>query len=146
MESGWKESYALMESGDVLLWRPYDDLSQHLIKQSMQKLGILDIEVLRTSDGIQCITWDFEQPMFRLPPIPSNLPDLNGNNDEEVVKLVKSAGMLDHQIVGLTNKGHVLMFQGSPAIFRAEEGNGNREMEINGLWIYVCCSPVQNCH
>ncbi len=145
--SGDEESYALMESGDVLLWAPYDDQSQNLIRQTMQKLGIIDAEVHRTSDGtIQCLIWDFEQPMYRLPPIPSNLSNLNGTKDETEVKLVKIAGLRSVRIIGLTNKGHVLLFEGHDRRIGAKRGNQNYETEIGGQWIYVRCSHASNCH
>lgn len=146
VESGGRESYVLMESGDVLLWTPYDDQSQTQMRQTMQQLGLVDAKVFTTSDDtIQCITWDFEQPIYRLPPIPSNLPDLNGDKNEEEVKLVKIAGFWYHRMVGLTNRGHLLIFDGHPDEIRAEGGNQDQGMQMGGQWTYVCCSHLPNC-
>jgi SCF-associated factor 1 len=69
-----------------------------------------------TSDHqIQCFSWELRMDPFVLPPIPE-LPDLSctglpNEKLQERTKLVKIASF-DNNLIGLTNKGHVLKYYG----------------------------------
>ncbi|KAG6886234.1 hypothetical protein C0993_010796 [Termitomyces sp. T159_Od127] len=78
------------------------------------------------SDGsIPCVTWDLKEDPARLPLIPL-LPELPGQDSEQPTQLIQIAG-LDAQIIGLTNKGHVLQF-----------GNlESKETSSAGSWEYL---------
>ena len=77
-------------------------------------MAIVDDGTRELVPDIPCYPWSLQglDPV-RLPPIPFHLPSLpNSNLPEEVVNkdtiLIKIAAM-DNIIIGLTNKGHVLM-------------------------------------
>ena len=60
---------------------------------------------------VPCVPWSLEMPPTRLPPIPPlpNLPDNGVQEEERRVELIQIAGF-DNFLVGLTNMGHVLIF------------------------------------
>lgn len=119
-------SSILTESGDVLVYWPFIGSFKELIDEKMQELDSSDDEILKAAakarptdsepDVVPCHWWVLQgvDPV-RLPPIPvSSLPELQYTGiaqdrlDEET-KLVKIAS-LDNNIIGLTNKGHVLRY------------------------------------
>ena len=119
-EAGWSFSAVLTESGDVLV---YWQSSGSMGKAFKEKMSVMDgydgsgESRVRPDKNyrIQCATWQMEQDPFRLRPIP-DLPLLQSNGlsekeQAEPTKLVRIAGM-DNVLMGLTNKGHVLKYDG----------------------------------
>jgi SCF-associated factor 1 len=86
-----------------------------------------DKKAVGTADGtIPCVTWSYDEDPLRLPSIPT-LPSLGRLGEEDQpTQLVKIAGLEGH-LIGLTNKGHVL-------IFRALEDEATAPQ---GRWHYV---------
>ncbi|KAH8093827.1 RCC1/BLIP-II [Cristinia sonorae] len=119
VESGWAFTALLMESGDVLVYWPCSGEMQEKIGERFRVFDGIEGSKAIPSDEepnvIPCYIWTLEgvDPV-RLPPIPHQLPDLlaTGLSEEEnrkETRLVKIAGM-DNNLIGLTNKGHVLRF------------------------------------
>lgn len=120
VESGWSYTSVLTESGDVLVYWPGHGRmlhELHRIQSELDKQG--DATKAKVSsdrpDIIPCHVWDLTTvDPVRLASIPTNLPRLGGTGlpadvlDGET-KLVKIAG-LDNNLIGLTNKGHVLKY------------------------------------
>lgn len=84
----------------------------------------------REPHAIPCYTWTMQgvDPV-RLPGIPvHDLPELHGTGStvEGETKIVKIAGA-DNAIIGLTNKGHVLMYHTL----------GNETRNPRQSWVYV---------
>lgn len=90
----------------------------------MNEQGSKKASVL-SDNSIPCVTWDLNEDPAQLPLIPL-LPELPGGDGEKSTQLIQIAGM-DAQIIGLTNKGHVLKF-----------GNlQSKETSRAGSWEYV---------
>ena len=107
-------SAILTRSGDVLAqWfgvDRYNVAMAKLDKDKSTRAVVLDGETV-----IPCHTWEVEMDPVKLPCIPS-LPDLQmtGLPEEErrkKTKLIKITS-IDHSLIGLTNKGHVLKIDG----------------------------------
>jgi SCF-associated factor 1 len=85
---------------------------------------------------ISCRVWDMTAvDPVRLPHIPGGLPKLSGmplEKEGEETKLVKIAGM-DNHLIGLTNKGHVLIF----------DRLSGEDTYQQGRWQYVCLLTVK---
>ncbi|TBU47471.1 RCC1/BLIP-II [Dichomitus squalens] len=126
VESGWSFSSLLTQSGDVLVYWPNGGRLKEIIDQKAEELDKLDNEELKAAakarpteaepNVVPCYWWVLHgADPVRLPPIPSgSLPALphTGLTQEaldEETKLVKIAA-LDNNIIGLTNKGHVLRY------------------------------------
>lgn len=123
MECGWSFCAVLTQSGDVLVWWPFDgDRAWYDDKmKEMDEQGD-DTKAKAIEEGainvIPCSVWQHEFTPRRLPPIPVRmLPDLShhveeaqGDSNWTGIKLVKVAAM-EGGLVGLTNKGHVLFFR-----------------------------------
>lgn len=84
-------------------------------RQGSSTMAIVDDDPTKIVPNIPCYLRSLEgvDPV-RLPPIPSHLPALaNANLPKEVAtketKLIKIAAM-ENMVIGLTNKGHVLMY------------------------------------
>ncbi|KAI1796783.1 RCC1/BLIP-II [Ganoderma leucocontextum] len=126
VESGWAFSSILTQSGDVLVYWPFVGRLKEVIDGKMEEFDSSNDEALHAAakarpteaepNVVPCHWWVLHgvDPV-RLPPIPaSSLPELRyaGLAEEafdEETKLVKIAA-LDNNIIGLTNKGHVLRY------------------------------------
>ncbi|PCH36203.1 RCC1/BLIP-II [Wolfiporia cocos MD-104 SS10] len=121
VESGWAFCSTLTASGDVLVWWPFGNRMKEARSAKESELdaqGDATKAVPTAQDPyvIPCYTWEMQgiDPVL-LPPILSGglpeLPDAGLSEEDEAAgtKLVKIAG-LDDAIIGLTNKGHVLMY------------------------------------
>lgn len=112
-----------MQSGDVLVYWPFEGRMKAAIAAKNveldQQSAATQTKALPTVEEprvIPCYSWNLQNVHpVRLPPIPDQaLPRLTGTGlsheelDDET-KLIKIASM-DNIIVGLTNKGHVLMY------------------------------------
>ncbi|KAG5647470.1 hypothetical protein DXG03_009401 [Asterophora parasitica] len=87
----------------------------------MDSQGNKTAAVLPDTNTIPCETWDLNEDPVRLPSLPP-LPTLtNGDEDEKPTQLVQIAG-LDGHLIGLTNKGHVLKFDGLDSAETSSEG------------------------
>ncbi|PIL24865.1 hypothetical protein GSI_12752 [Ganoderma sinense ZZ0214-1] len=143
VESGWSFSSILTESGDVLVYWPSSGRFKEAIDKKMEEFDSSDDEVFvaatkaRPSESepsvVPCHWWVLHgADLVRLPPIPaSSLPEIRGTGlaqdalDRET-KLVKIAA-LDNNIIGLTNKGHVLRYG---ELYGGEEN-------LTGHWEYL---------
>lgn len=141
VECGWVFSAALTESGDVFVWWPFEQGMTQAYATRMHEMNAEGGKDARaTRDGvIPCVTWDMPHNPIRLPALPRlptlSHPDGYGNDDDDSrveTKFVKIAAM-DHHLIGLTNKGHVLKFDNlhNGDILRAEGMQAQRQ------WIYV---------
>ena len=133
IECGWMFSTILTGSGDVLLYWPHRGNLQHFIDandRASNKQGDGN-EARASEDGtIPCVMSVIQADPYRLPAIPAlpNLPDA-GLTEEQLdreTKLIKIAAY-DNNLVGLTNKGHVLKFGGL----------GSRKEYLRSRWEYV---------
>lgn len=115
IECDWTFCTILTKAGDVLVYWPYSGGLNRQIEQTETDLNQQgDKNAYPTEDHcIPCVTTVIEADPFRLPPIPTTLPDLvNGLSEEErdaETRLIRIAAY-DNTLVGLTNKGHVLKF------------------------------------
>ena len=148
VESGWSFSSILTESGDVLVYWPGSGSFQEVIDEKMEELDSSDDERFKAAtqarpaeaepNVVPCHSWALHgADPVRLPPIPaSNLPVLGYAGlsqdilDQETM-LVKIAA-LDNNIIGLTNKGHVLRYG---QLYDEEE-------YLTGRWEYVSCTTL----
>lgn len=125
IECGWMFSCILTRSGDILVWWPFSEQVDTCIQNEMNQKG-RDASTPR--DGaIPCVPWALDLEPKRLPSIPP-LPDLaNGASiEQKPTQLIQVAG-LDGCLIGLTNKGHVLIF-----------GSLDNEVAASrGSWKYV---------
>ncbi|KZP09892.1 RCC1/BLIP-II protein [Athelia psychrophila] len=107
IDCGWRFSSMLNKAGDVFIWFPFDERPWRAVTEheAANSAKILDIN----ENEIPCATWDLHQDTFKLPPLP-DLPSLSASAEsEDTVNLVKIAGF-DNCLIGLTNHGHVLLF------------------------------------
>ncbi|KAG6910020.1 hypothetical protein DXG01_013744 [Tephrocybe rancida] len=113
IECGWAFSSVLTVTGDVFIWWPFSgETAQRIraINNQMNEQGDKKASA-QPDNSIPCVTWDLNEDPARLPSIPT-LPDLpDGGNEDKPTQLIQIAG-LDEHIIGLTNKGHVLKFNG----------------------------------
>jgi len=127
VECGWMFSCVLVKSGAVYAWWPFSGSLRWEIASRDWEMDTYPDSFAQGVEGVvQCAPWDTGLIPERLPPLPP-LPVLSREGEgAEETKLVKIAG-LDEQIIGLTNKGHVLMFTGAPSGLA----------EAHGRWTYV---------
>ncbi|KAF9453914.1 RCC1/BLIP-II [Macrolepiota fuliginosa MF-IS2] len=114
IECGWSFSSALLKNGEVLVWWPTTGSLAEIIRAEGDRLDNQSIGQAQAVDGvIPCHTWTVTLDPVLLPSLPP-LPDIT-NAEEEFKKnpprLIEVGGMED-QLVGLTNYGHVLKYNG----------------------------------
>ncbi|KAL6307246.1 RCC1/BLIP-II [Sparassis latifolia] len=122
IESGWSFSSVLTQSGDVLVYWPFDGRTQQVIATTNEELDQSPSPATRARvsatepDVIPCHWWVMQDvEPTRLPAIPTgSLPQLLGTGLSQDLlgketKLIKIAA-LDNTVIGLTNKGHVLKY------------------------------------
>ena len=116
VECGRRFSAVLTKSGDVYAWWTSEGTLGGRYKAGMAELGKDEFTNI-PYDGtvIPCHFWEINDDPVKLPPLP-DLPDLPGTGlpEEErqkETKLIKIAAF-DASLIGLTNKGHVLMLDG----------------------------------
>ncbi|PSR71036.1 hypothetical protein PHLCEN_2v13084 [Hermanssonia centrifuga] len=137
VECGWGFTSILTQSGNVLVFWPQSGrIFDHLqvINSQFDQQGI-ETKAKISADHpevIPCHVWDLQgfDPVI-LPPIPENLPEiphtgLSVEEQDKPTKLIKISGM-DNNIIGLTNKGHVLRF----------DGLNNENSYSRGRWEYL---------
>ena len=118
IECGWEFSVILMRSGDVYAWWPFGGTFEDQYWEAMTKLDkdkSTKAIVPYYEAVIPCYTWEINKDPTKLPVLP-DLPNLlaTGLSKEEQrkeTKLIKIAA-LNHCLIGLTNKGHVLKIDG----------------------------------
>ena len=118
IECGWGFSTVLTKSGDVYAWWPFGDTFENQYRRNMAELDLNEsTKAIVDNNGtvIPCHTWEINENPVKLPLLP-DLPDLpaTGLHQEALrkeTKLIKIAA-LDHCLIGLTNKGHVLKIDG----------------------------------
>ena len=131
---GWAFSATLTESGDVLVFWPHSRRMKAAISARMQALDNQNLPgVIPAADRpgvIPCNPYVLEgvDPVKLFPLTTGDLPELRGTGTtvEGETKIVKIAG-LEHSIIGLTNKGHVLIYH----------VNDRERPQLPGQWIYV---------
>ena len=134
IECGWGFCTVLTKSGDVYAWWPLEGTLGDRYKASMVELDRDEsMKAITPHDRtvIPCHTWEIDEDPVKLPPLP-DLPDLPGTGLAEEgrqkgTKLIKIAAS-DACLIGLTNNGHVLKFDGLYS-----EGTMR-------TWCYVCMS------
>ena len=118
IECGWEFSTVLTKSGDVYAWWPFGGTFQDQYQEAIAKLDKDESTkaiVHHEEMVVMCYTWEIKKDPVKLPILP-NLPDLPGMELQEEghrkeTKLIKIAA-LNHCLIGLTNKGHVLKIDG----------------------------------
>ncbi|KAG6810891.1 hypothetical protein H0H92_009921 [Tricholoma furcatifolium] len=110
VECGWNFSSVLTTSGEVYVWWPFSgEIANRIRAMNAALQGRTNRAEALPDKSIRCVTCDLDFDPVQLPPIPV-LPDLaNGADDGKPTQLIQIAGM-NEQIVGLTNKGHVLKY------------------------------------
>ena len=119
IKCGWGTCIVLMESGDVYMWGLNDLHLGDLYDEAMKELDKDESTKATVPDGgtvIPCHTWGVDMDPIKLPILP-DLPDLPETRlpEEECrkeTKLIKIAALV-YTIIGLTNKGHVLVIDRS---------------------------------
>ena len=125
-------SAVLTKSGDIYVWLVSRGALGDRYKEGIAELDKDEsTKAIIPDDGtvIPCHTWEINQDPVKLPILPE-LPDFPGTGlpEEErmkEIKLIKIAA-LSHELVGLTNKGHVLVL------------DGLYDEDPTGTWHYVC--------
>ncbi|ESK97802.1 f-box protein [Moniliophthora roreri MCA 2997] len=127
VECGWAFSAVLTKSGDVLVWWPFSGRLKERFDEKMAEMDRDgDKKVLPIEDNtIPCIPWEVEEHPTLLPPLPP-LPDFSEEKSDKETRLIQIAGYEDH-LIGLTNKGHVLLF----------DSLGGDTSVQNGRWTYL---------
>ncbi|KAF5387338.1 hypothetical protein D9757_005797 [Collybiopsis confluens] len=112
VECGWTFSSALTRSGAVVVWWPFSNPMETIIETKMLEMDNEDgTGAHSTADGIiECAPWDLTMDPVILPSLPS-LPTLNNDSTESEgeVRIIRIAGF-DSAIIGLTNRGHVVIY------------------------------------
>ncbi|KAF8514431.1 regulator of chromosome condensation 1/beta-lactamase-inhibitor protein II [Hysterangium stoloniferum] len=102
IESGWRFSAILVESGEVYVWWPFDGEAGQLVDAHSSN----DPE--HPKDGIiECQPWEVDIDPLPILDHTLNLPHLRGNDQPVGDKIVKIAAG-DNFIVAITEGGHVL--------------------------------------
>jgi len=115
VEAGWTFSVALLASGEIYVWWPFNDPLLETLDQKNQELDqdVHNKARANKKREIPCVTFGIDAPLSKLPPLPP-LPALRQTGQETPsvgIQLVQIAG-LENSIVGLTNHGHVVKFDG----------------------------------
>jgi len=101
-----------MKNGEVLVWWPSTGTLADALRDESERLG--ETAKAPAENGvIQCHTWTATVDPVLLPSLPQ-LPDITSAGDDfkkYPPQLIEIGGM-DNQIVGLTNYGHVVKFDG----------------------------------
>ena len=140
VEAGWDICAFLTQTGDVYVAFPF---SGSLETEAEVHIPRPDApgprrRVVRRDDELPCECWDLEHHPTKLPPLPTNLPELHPKTDAETQdappKLVKIAAG-DHFVVGLTDGGRVLKLN-----LQVDNETGLRQLITRGelQWDYVC--------
>jgi SCF-associated factor 1 len=144
IECGWNFSSVLTKSGDVLVYWPLQGVIRAVYDEKMSEFDD-DTSTKAHAQGnmIPCFTWDLQINPMLLPPLP-RLPDLRGTGLDEATrtqetKLIKIACM-ESSLVGLTNKGHVLIFKGLSGIDFA----GSSEWQYVNLFLHWADTTAEN--
>ena len=127
-------SAVLMKSGDIYAWWVFNDTLGRQYREGMVELDKDESAKAIIPDNemaIPCQTREINSNPVKFRKLP-DLPDLLGTglSEEErrmETKLIKIAAPR-WNLIGLTNKGHVLML------------HGLRDKDFNGTWRYVCRS------
>ncbi|KAI6041247.1 regulator of chromosome condensation 1/beta-lactamase-inhibitor protein II [Pisolithus marmoratus] len=106
--SGWSFSATLTKTGGVYVWFPWGQQMSREIDQHNETMDQEGQSVDESEDVIPCATWQLHHDPHILPDLPS-LPSLSNGVYTKDIRLVKIAAM-DHDLVGLTNQGHVMKF------------------------------------
>jgi SCF-associated factor 1 len=112
VECGWAFSSVLTKTGDVFVFWPFKgDMLRRIAEtnETFDNEGDKKVTITGSEYVIPCVTWDLQMDPVRLPALPP-LPELHANevdeSDEDVILIQIAA--LDNNLIGLTNKGHVL--------------------------------------
>lgn len=113
---GWAFSAVLTDSGDVLVFWPHSDPMKAAITHQTRVFHKQNpVHIMPTADQpsiIPCHPYNLRgvDPIKLSPMVTGDLPELQGTGAtvEGETEIVKIAG-LEHSIIGLTNKGHVLI-------------------------------------
>ncbi|PCH35768.1 RCC1/BLIP-II [Wolfiporia cocos MD-104 SS10] len=120
IESGWTFAAVLTSSGDVVVYWPSSHSMRSAAEVSRRNSHSNRGPIITTEtepNMIPCEVLDINARPVRLPTLPCRcLPDLTGTGLSEELqnaptKLIKIAG-LDGALIGLTNKGHVVRYNG----------------------------------
>ncbi|KAI5999375.1 regulator of chromosome condensation 1/beta-lactamase-inhibitor protein II [Pisolithus orientalis] len=107
--SGWNFSATLTKTGGVYVWFPWGAQISREIDQQNDMMNQQGQRVDEFEEGvIPCVTWQLHHDPHGLPDLP-HLPCLSSGTYSKDIRLVKIAAM-EHDIVGLTNQGHVIKF------------------------------------
>jgi SCF-associated factor 1 len=149
VSSGWSCSAVLTRSGDVLVWFPRAagfgdatglsaavEAANRRMDDERDKNPMLIGGSHDVPPRIPCHVWEIEYDPIKLNPLPDDLPRLDmaasgEEEEEEPVKLIKIAAM-ENNMVGLTNRGHVLLY----------DDLGGESTVSTGHWKYVDPSLV----
>jgi len=114
IECGWAFCSVLTKSGDVLVfWPSAGEMNARITakNEEMDRDGDKKA-IVGNGDSIPCITWNLHMDPTRLPSLPPlpTLPEaVDQQETDDGIYLIQIAG-LDNNIIGLTNKGHVLKY------------------------------------
>lgn len=115
VECGWAFSAVLTKAGDVMVWWPFNGALSDRLRNRNEELNQESSNKAVPVDGkIQCVVSEITLDPFLLPALPSLPALLNAGVENDVdpnvdTKLIQIGG-LDNQLIGLTNRGHVLKF------------------------------------
>ncbi|KAK7056409.1 hypothetical protein VNI00_002964 [Paramarasmius palmivorus] len=125
-ECGWAFTSALTKAGDVLVWWPFSGTLKTRYDDKMAEMDREgDKKALAQGDTIPSVAWELDVDPVLLPSLPP-LPPLNQETNQQNFRLIQIAAY-DNRLVGLTNGGHVLMF---------DSLDGENTVQ-NGSWHYL---------
>ena len=117
IECGLGFSTVLTKSGDVYAWWLFQGILKDRYWEAKAQLDKDESTMAILPEHgtvIPCHTWEIDKEPTKLPMLP-DLPNLMGTGlpeeREKGTRLIKIAA-LEHCLVGLTNKGHVLKLDG----------------------------------
>lgn len=104
------------------------------------------VKVAGSEDVIPCVTWDLHMDPIRLPNLPP-LPELGEANESDENIVLTQIAALDNNLVGLTNKGHVLKYGNLVDETSAAGGQWEYvrfcQMNVWGQLIFQCAIAAQ---